>query len=106
MPKLSYEDLAARCTQLQSDNNATVNQAEDAKKTLDEISAKTWDLVVKILSTKNQTPDQAVAELKATGHISDEVFKNIEAGTSGLERVQNIELWFTGIVNTSIWYHT
>lgn len=50
-------------------------RTENIKKKLDEISETTWKNVVKILSNKGQTPDQAFAELKATGKISEEVFK-------------------------------
>ena len=54
------------------------SSAESAKKELDEISKKTWQNIITIISKnlkKDQTPDQAFDELIATGQLSKEVLK-------------------------------
>ena len=64
------------------------SSAEGAKKELEDISKKTWQNIVTIISKnlkKDQTPDQAYDELIATGHLSKEVLQvqsNLNGSTS------------------------
>ena len=96
------------------------SSAEIYKKDLEEISKNTWQNIVTILKKglkKDQTPDQAYAELIATG-LSKEVLQvrsnfrhsvlvispffslnqNIKAGTAGLDFVEKVESWFSTVV--------